>query len=131
MLARMSTSTARYRFEFRLFDWAETLSRGLCGSRTSYFVGLRDDASVRRIYFASDGMQFDGEQKTQLAATYTRWFLYTPYEDPGTGCLEWYGLERATAERWLARAFEPVDFLDVRATGTRDEWPTNWRVVVR
>jgi hypothetical protein len=44
--------------------------------------------------------------------------------------LEWVGVSRRTAERWLGRGLDPIDFLDVRSTGTRDGWPDNWRVIL-
>jgi len=126
----MPASTARYRFEFRLFDWAEETSRALTGSRRAFFVGFRDDGSPRRMYFANSGMPFDGDRKAQLAETHTNWFLYSPYDVAGTGYLEWLGLPRRAAEIWLKRRLEATDFLDVRSTNARDGWPDNWRVIV-
>ena len=51
-------STARYRFEFQLFEWAEGLSKDLCGDSRCFFIGLRPEGSVRRIYFARPGAPF-------------------------------------------------------------------------
>ncbi len=126
----MPASTARYRFEFRLFDWAEATSRDLTGSRRAFFVGLRDDGSPRRLYFAKSGTPFDGDRKVKLAETHSRWFLYSPYDDSGTGYLEWLDLPRGVAEVWLKRKLEATDFLDVRSTSARDGWPDNWRVII-
>jgi hypothetical protein len=123
-------STARYRFEFRLFDWAETTSRDLTGSRRAFFVGFRDEGSVRRMYFAQSGTPFDGDRKAKLAETHGRWFLYSPYDDAGTGYLEWLDLPQSAVEIWLKRTLEATDFLDVRSTSARDGWPENWRVIV-
>ncbi|MEQ1504856.1 MAG: hypothetical protein ABMB14_21655 [Myxococcota bacterium] len=123
------TSTARYRFEFRLHDWARQLSVGLCGKRAAFFLGMRDDGSIRRIYFAPSGEPFDGATKTQLAEAHPKWFLYLPYDDDGA-YLEWLGVDRKLAERWIGRKLEAVDFLDVRSTGAREEWPESWRVIV-
>lgn len=126
----MPTSTARYRFEFRLFDWAESVTRELAGERRSFFVGLREDGSPRRIYFARPEEPFDGDRKTQLAESHPIWFLYSPYDDPGAGYLEWFNLPQGVAERWMKRKLEPADFIDVRSTGTRDGWAESWRVIV-
>lgn len=130
----MPTSTARYRFEFRLLDWAETFGRGLCGARCSFFIGLREDGTVRRVYLAPPGDRLDGSKKAALAETYRAWFLYSPFEAPGTGYVEWLSLPRELAERWLQRPLEASDFLDVRSTpataAEREAWPDSWRVIV-
>ena len=126
----MATSTARFRFEFRLFDFAESFSRQLAGGRRSLFIGLRHDGSTRRVYFGKRGEAFDGEKKNQLVATHPVWFLYQPHDEPGSGYLEWYGLDRTVAERWLGGTLRPEDFVDVRASGNRDTWPDAWRVIV-
>jgi hypothetical protein len=121
--------TSRYRFEFRLHDWAERLGRSLCGEPIAFFVGLRDDGSPRRIYFAGAGSPIDGPAKAALAEAYQSWFLYLPH-DEGSAYLEWLGLEQAVAERWLGKRLDASDFLDVRQTGTREGWPDSWRVIV-
>ena len=126
----MSTP-ARHRFEFRMFDWSESFARSLCGSRCGFFLAVRDEGTPRRIYFsapASPGVE--AEQKAKLAQMYPRWFLYAPGDDPGTGYLEWFGLDREVAERWVGRSFEATDFLDVRTTASC-EWPPQWRVSIR
>lgn len=128
--ARMSIATARFRFEFRLLSWAEAFSRDLCGNRCSFFVGLRSDGTLRRVYLAAPGQQFDGARKARLAESYGAWFLYSPYEAPGAGYVEWLALPREVAERWLKRPLEAADFLDVRTTTARDGWPDSWRVIV-
>jgi hypothetical protein len=126
----MPTSTSRYRFEFRLFDWAETFIRSLSGTRCAFFVGLRADGTIRRIYVSPPDDPFDGERKAKLAEAYTGWFVYAPYEEPGTGYLEWLGLEQAVAERWLAARLGADDYFDVRSTSAREGWPESWRVII-
>ncbi len=126
----MPTSTARYRFEFRLFDWAEHTARGLAGDRISFFIGFRDDGTLRRIYFAPAGELIDGERKAKLADAHGCWFLYAPYDAEGTAYLEWLAVPQATVERWLRRRLEASDFMDVRSTGARDAWPDTWRVII-
>lgn len=126
----MTTSTARYRFEFRLFDWAEAFSRSLCGERRSCFIGLRADGSVRRVYFAQRGDPFDGERKSTLAESHGAWLLYAPYGEVGTGYLEWLELDREVAERWLGAPLEAADFMDVRSMGSREGWPRAWRMII-
>lgn len=126
----MPTSTARYRFEFRLHEWAERFSASLCGARVAFFVGFRDDGTIRRVYFAQPGVPFDGANKAALAEAYPKWFLYLPYDEEGSAYLEWLGVDRPLAERWLGRRFAATDFLDVRTSGGRDEWPESWRVIV-
>ena len=79
----MSTATVRYRFEYRLFDWAESYSRTFCASRVAFLVALRSDGSMRRVYFAQPGTPFDGEQKTSMAQSNPRWFLFAPADEPG------------------------------------------------
>jgi len=126
----MATSTARYRFEFRLFDWAESFTRSLCGDRRSFFLGLRRDGSVRRIYFSRPGAPFDGDRKSALAESHPVWLLYAPYGEVGSGYLEWFDLERPIAERWLGQPLDDADFMDVRSLGSRDGWPTSWRMII-
>lgn len=124
----MPIHTSRYRFEYRLLDWCEALSRGLTGGRTSFFAGLRDDGSLRRLYFARSDEPFEGERKLKLADIYPSWLLYTPAEEAGSGYLEWLALPRDVAERWLGRAIEASDLVDVRTGSARADWPTDWRV---
>ena len=126
----MANSTARYRFEFRVFDWAENLSRSLTGGRRAFFIGLRSDGSIRRIYFARPRQSFDGERKEALAESHSMWLLFSPHEEPGAGYVEWLNLGQPVAERWLARCLDPADFMDVRSDVGRDGWPTNWRVII-
>lgn len=126
----MPTSTARYRFEFRVLDWAEGFARGLCGRRCSFFVGLRPDGTIRRIYFAQPGEPLDGDKKAALADAYEGWFLYSPYDEPGSGYIEWLGLPEEIVARWIGRPLELTDYLDVRTTASRDGWPDGWRVIV-
>lgn len=130
MLCPMPTSTARYRFEFRVLGWSESFSRSLCGARCAFFIGLRRDGSVRRIYFAAPGQSFDGDRKAALADAYSSWFLYSPYEEPESGYVEWLGIDQAQMEQWLGKPFELADFLDVRTTTARDGWPRSWRAIV-
>ena len=126
----MPTSTTRYRFEYRLHDWAERFVITMGGARCAFFVGMREDGSIRRVYVAPIGEPFDGAQKAQLAEAHPRWFLYSPYDEESSAYLEWLGLARRTAERWLGRRFDATDFMDVRTTGTREEWPDSWRVII-
>jgi hypothetical protein len=126
----MTTSTARYRFEYRIFDWAERFSGQICGNRRAFFIGLRQDGSVRRVYFAQGGDPFDGKRKDALAAAYSTWFLYSPYSDQGSGYVEWFELDLEVVERWLQAILDATDFADVRSTGSRDGWPRSWRMIV-
>jgi hypothetical protein len=126
----MADLTARYRFEFRLLAWAESMSRELCGSRRSFFVGIREDGSPRRVYLARRGVEIDGARKAALAETHSRWFHYSPHEVTGTGYLEWLGLPETTATTWLKDPLEPADFVDVRSTDIREGWPEAWRARV-
>ena len=125
----MAQPTSRYRFEFRLHDWAERLGTSLCGRPSAFFVGLRDDDTIRRIYFADAGAPLDGPAKAALAEAYKKWFLYLPH-DEGSAYLEWLGLDRRVVERWLDKRLDASDFLDVRQTGSREDWPDSWRVIV-
>jgi len=127
----MTTGTSRYRFEFRLADWAAGFSRSLCGDHRGFFVGFRGPADVRRLYVAPQGASFDGERKAKLAERYNSWFLYSPFDESGASYLEWLNMPHAVAERWLGRQLEAADFLDVRTTSAREGWPESWRVIVR
>jgi len=124
------SSTARYRFEFQLFEWADRLSRELCGDSRCFFVGLRPDGAVRRIYFARAGAPFSSERKRVLVEGHLGWFLYHPVEHRSPGYVEWYDLEAVNAERWLGQSLTPDDFEDVRGGGTLHAWPTSWRVIL-
>ena len=126
----MATSTARHRFEFKMLEWSESHSKTLCGNRRAMFVGLRPDGGVRRVYFAPSGETYEGQRKTALAESHQAWFLYNPSAETGTGYIEWFNLDRAVAERWLAKKLESEDFLDVRSTSSRKDWPSSWRVLI-
>jgi hypothetical protein len=127
----MSQSTARYRFEYRLLDWAEGFVRSLAGSRRSFFVGFRADGTIRRVYVSLPGHAFDAEARRTLAEAYTIWFLFQPSEEPGAGYLEWLDLPRGVAERWLGDRLQAEDFVDVRHANAREDWPECWRVILR
>lgn len=126
----MPVSTVRYRFEYRLFDWAEGHVRELGGERVAFFVALREDGTLRRTYYAAPGRPWDGEQKTSMAQAHPRWFLFVPEEEPGRGYLEWSELPVAVARRWLGRPVLATDLQDVRGGEALDHWPESWRVVV-
>ena len=126
----MTRTTARFRFEYHLFAWAENLSISLCGMPRGFFVGLREDGSVRRVYLGPEGFTLDGERKQTLADTYTSWMMYQPYGERGSGYIEWLEVSERNARQWLGRELEDRDFLDVRGKGQLDGWPTSWRVIV-
>jgi len=126
----MPASTARYRFEFRLLEWSEKLTRNLCGERRALFIGLRPDGAPRRIYLAAAGEHYEGDRKNALTESHPQWFLYTPHGEAGAGYLEWYALDQRIVERWLDHTLEPADFLDVRGPASKNEWPTTWRVLI-
>lgn len=126
----MPVSTARFRFEYRLLDWAEASSRAWTGARVEFFVALREDGSLRRIYFGTPNAPWDGEQKTSMAQASPRWFLYLPDEEPGRGYLEWSALPVAVVRTWLDRAVQAADLADVGGGAPLDHWPEGWRVVL-
>lgn len=125
------SSTARYPFEFRLLDWAEQFSLQISGARRAFFVGLREDGSVRRLYSSKPHEVYDGERKHTMARSHSVWFLYVPHDEKGSGYVEWYELDPGIVERWTARPLSPEDFADVRGGSAREGWPSSWRVLFR
>jgi hypothetical protein len=127
----MPTTTARYPFETRALSWAEEFARGLAGTRVGFLVALREDRTIRRVYVSPPGEPFEGERKQRVAEGYRSWLVYSPYDAPGTGYLEWLSLPRPVAERWLG-PLDPADFVASRPGGpaSRDGWPESWRVLV-
>lgn len=125
----MPTSTARYRFEFAMLEWATRFVVGLATERCAFFVGLRDDGTVRRVYVAPPGTGFDAGQQESLKESHTRWLLYMPYEESQSGYLEWLNLDQKIAAQWLQRRLQSSDFQDVRGGGDRERWPESWRVI--
>lgn len=119
---------ARYTFELLVRDWAERAAVDWCGRPAAFFVGLRDDASPRRVYFAPVGTPFDAEQKTSLADAHPRWLLYVPHED-GT-YLEWLGLPAPLVERWIGRPLDARTLAELSGHGSRGGWPESWRVML-
>ena len=126
----MTTSTARYRFEYRLHEWAEDLSMRMCGEMRSLFVGVRASGAVRRIYFSRTPSPFDGDRKRLLADGHQHWFLYQTHGERGSGYIEWFELDRGVVERWLGGAMADEDMADVRGAGELSEWPACWRVLM-
>lgn len=126
----MPTSTSRYRFEYEMDRWARRFIVPFAGEECAFLVALRESGSVRRVYVAPPGRAFGPEQKDRMTTDNHAWFLFVPYHDGSSTFMEWQGLDRATVERWLGRAFDPDDFLDVRTTGRSDGFPTHWRVIV-
>jgi hypothetical protein len=124
------TSSARYRFEFRVLKWAEGFTRMMCGERRSMFLGFRSDGSVRRVYLTPTATGWTPEKRAELIATHGSWLFYTPYEEGGTGYLEWSAVAQEVLERFLDKRFEATDFVDVRTTSVRDRWPDTWQVIV-
>ena len=122
--------TARYRFEFRLLDWAERFARSLSGRRCAFFIGFRPDGTVRRIYMSAPGEEIAPDQKRRLAESYASWFLFVPHDEPGQGYVEWLEMGRERAEHWLGGAFAAEDFVDVRHSENRKGFPTSWRVII-
>ena len=126
----MPTSTSRFRFEFEMDAWARRFIVPLAGDECAFFVALRNDGSVRRLYIAQPGRAFSPEQKARMTSQNPRWFLFVPYFDEGAAFLEWQKVDQESAERWVGRAFERDDFLDVRASGSRERFPETWRVII-
>lgn len=121
-------STARYRFEYRLFDWAEQHVRELAGERVGFFVALRNDGTLRRIYLASPFAAWTEEQRASMVEAHESWFLFRPGSEPGTGYLEWADLPGAVARRWLGRPVLDADLQAVVGGEPLQHWPTSWRV---
>lgn len=113
-----------------MHEWARRFIIDLAGAPCAFFLALRDNGTVRRVYVAQPEQPFTPEQKASLADTHPRWLLYSPYIEEGSAYLEWLGVDRALAERWLGRRLGVEDFLDVRATGNREGWPDSWRVII-
>jgi hypothetical protein len=120
--------TARYGFEERIRDFAAGFSERMTGGRRAFFVGMRADGAVRRVYFAEDE-PFDAEQKARLVEGHPRWFLYLPHLD-GT-YLEWLDVDAATFERWMGAPLGPGALADRDSTGARGAFPDAWRVIFR
>ena len=125
----MPVATVRYRFEYRLFDWAESRVHELSGERTSMLVALREDGSLRRIYFSTP-KGWTGEQKNSMIRTNARWLLFVPQKEPGCGYLEWDELPVGVVKRWMGRALVAADLADVTGGDPLDRWPESWRVVL-
>ena len=124
----MSQSTARFRFEFRILKWSEGFIGRLSGSRTSFFIGLREDGSIRRVYVSHGSLGFESMARQQLIDSYPRWFLYEPQVELECATVEWMGLSAECAERWLGEPLDGGDFQDVRHEGSLQGWPESWRV---
>ena len=128
----MPSSTAQYRFEFRLQKWATTFSSGLCGETRGFFVGFRGDGSVRRVYLTPPNSDFDSARKTALAEVYDAWFMFSPYRDEAdVYYLEWLGLTPMVVAPWLGGEPKPAELEDVRDGVALEQWPDAWRVIVR
>lgn len=123
------TGTARYVFEERIRAFAEAFAERWAGGRRAFFVGMRADGGVRRIYVAGPDESFDAGQKERLVEAHPRWFLYLPHPD-GT-YLEWLDVDRATFERWIGAPLGPDALVDERSTGARASFPAAWRVLFR
>ena len=126
----MPTSTSRYRFEFEMDAWARAFIVPLAGSVCAFFLALREDGSVRRLYVAPPRRAFGAEQKSRMIKQNARWFLFSPVHHDGSSYLEWAGIEPGTAARWVGRSFTADDFLDVRSAGRREAFPDTWRVII-
>jgi hypothetical protein len=126
----MTTSTARYRFEYKVFDWAEQFGDRMCGGVRSFFVGVRPDGAVRRVYFERSARPFDSQRKRALADAHTHWFLFQTHGERGAGYVEWFELEQGVIQRWLGGDLESEDLDDVRGSGALHAWPACWRVIL-
>lgn len=122
-------ATDRYAFEDQIRAFAEEFSLRMSGSRRAFFVGMRADGGVRRIYFAGGDEPFDAEQKARLAEGHPRWFLYLPHPD-GT-YLEWLDVDLETFGRWRGAPLGDDALEDRGSTGARGSFPTAWRVIFR
>ncbi len=128
----MPSPTARYRFEYHLLNWASAFSAGLCGEARGFFIGLRADGSVRRVYLAPPESEMGADRKTALADAYAAWLMFTPYRDePGTYYLEWLGITSGVVRHWLGGLPEGPELEDVRDGAAIEQWPEAWRVIVR
>lgn len=126
----MPRPTDRFPFEKVLADWALDFTRNLTGKRLPFFVGLRDDGTVRRVYLSPPSQAFDAARKTTLAESYSGWILFAPYDDGPELYLEWLGLQQDRAEVWLGRPLTDDDLQPTDGSAPLSAWPTAWRVIV-
>ncbi|MBX2799141.1 MAG: hypothetical protein KTR31_15815 [Myxococcales bacterium] len=113
-----------------MHEWARRFIIDLAGAECAFFVAMRNNGTVRRVFVAEPGRPFGAEHKARLADGHERWFLFSPYPEESGAYLEWLALDEEVVRRWLGKPLGPDDYVDVRATGARDGWPRSWRVIM-
>jgi hypothetical protein len=120
-------ATSKYGFEWKILQWASSLSRTFTGHpHFPFLVLMNTDGVADRLVFGSGPEQHDEAHWRQLQDTAPAWMAYDPFEGPVYQYLSWKGIDQRTVERLIGTSLLPQDFT---AAGVTIAFPENWGVM--
>jgi hypothetical protein len=123
----MPHSTSRYRFEWKVLDWASRLSTALTGHpHYPFLVLFTPDGQLRQIHLGDAPERHDDAVWQRLRAAAPAWLAYDPFEGPEYTYLQWQDVPKATFERLLGATFTTED---LTAADQGIEFPATWGVM--
>jgi hypothetical protein len=123
----MPRATCKYRFEWKVFDWAKNFSEILTGhDQYAFFIAFTETGRARKVIVGDRPETFDRQELEALQGESPSWLFHDPFEGPVYTYIQWQNVERRTMERLLGASFEPNDFM---SNDKSVEFPTSWGVM--
>jgi hypothetical protein len=123
----MPRYSAKFKFEFKVFDWAMRFCHLMTGRimDDSFSIILDADGATRRAFFG-DPAEFgpEGDPYGQPAQSA---LFYNPIDAPEYYFMYWQNIRRETLERLMGEPFEEADFVSLSGR-ERMEFPPRWSV---
>lgn len=123
----MPRATCKYRFEWKIWDWATRFSHTLTShNHYAFLVLLTEDGRTSKIIVGDRPEHFDHQEFEAWRQEAPSWLFYDPFEGPVYTCIQWQNVERGTMERLIGATIEPDDLI---SDGVAIEFPTSWSVI--
>jgi hypothetical protein len=123
----MPHSTFAYPFEWKVCEWAGSLSQARTGTLRRILLTLTPDAAGNR--FTLDLPTGDIQQaKERLKRAGTRFLFFDPFDAPEYTWLEWLHISREAMEQLLGQEFVAADFINP-TEGKQQPYPETWGVM--
>ena len=78
----MPKATVKYQFEWKVWEWAEALTKSLTGAAHSFMMVLQDDGIVRQLIVGMEPGRMDSGLKENMTEEYHCWILFEPFDGP-------------------------------------------------
>lgn len=123
----MPHSTFAYPFEWKIGEWAGSLSHVRAGMLRRFLLTSVSDAAGSHVTldFPAQDVQ---HTKEQLKRAETPFLFFDPFDAPEYTWLEWFRVTRPAMERLLGQQFADADFTSLK-DGRHQPYPETWGVM--